>query len=491
MRRARLDPQQPQATMTPDAENVSPAAAANTGLPPLESDEALFKTDADHPPEAKDLAASPSKRIVRFLASERAMHWAIAVPFLILMASAAVLVLVYNPHPHRPYREIVSLVHRIAGVLLISLPLVTLIAGFRQIGMHLRNVKEAWFWTFDDIKWLMLMPFAVLSKKVKLPEEGKFNAGEKLNFMMVTATYPLFSLTGVAIWGGYFGAIPWLAHIALAVMATPLVFGHMYMAMINPASRKGLSGVFSGMVDRAWASHHYRRWFRENFAHETVAARADNWRRKTLGDWVLDGGETVRHQTGPGLSPTPMGDGKRERSITKSTARAVVKTGLSLTPATGFFAGVFGAALFAAGAYLASPSRHSTAYVVGEQALRLRPAPDAASIAGAPLTDGTAVILIEQLGDFGLVRDASGRVGYLAKSVMSDEEPAPPAAPVPPAVEPAAVTPPVPAPAVADTKPGPAATTDSPKPAAKVAEPPKPAPKPKRGHSGRKPRRGR
>ena len=34
-----------------------------------------------------------------------------------------------------------------------------------------------------------------------------------------------------------------------------------------PASRKGLSGMMTGFVDRQWAKHHYRRWYREH--HET------------------------------------------------------------------------------------------------------------------------------------------------------------------------------------------------------------------------------
>ena len=36
------------------------------------------------------------------------------------------------------------------------------------------------------------------------------------------------------------------------------------MAVINPATRKGLEGMITGFVDRQWAKHHYRRWYREH-----------------------------------------------------------------------------------------------------------------------------------------------------------------------------------------------------------------------------------
>lgn len=40
------------------------------------------------------------------------------------------------------------------------------------------------------------------------------------------------------------------------------------MALFNPDSRKGLSGMISGFVDRQWAKRHYRRWYREHHEHE-------------------------------------------------------------------------------------------------------------------------------------------------------------------------------------------------------------------------------
>lgn len=83
-------------------------------------------------------------------------------------------------------------------------------------------------------------------------------------------TYPLYVATGLLMWLTPLAILSWLLHFFMAVMALPLISGHLYMAVINPSSRKGLQGMVSGFVDRQWAKHHYRRWYREH--HEANEA---------------------------------------------------------------------------------------------------------------------------------------------------------------------------------------------------------------------------
>ena len=109
---------------------------------------------------------------------------------------------------------------------------------------------------------------AAVSSRVTLPDQGKFNAAQKMNFMMVMSTWPLFIVTGLTVWLADVPILAWLAHFSLALIAAPLIGGHIYMATINPATRKGLKGMFTGLVDREWAKHHHRRWYLENFEKE-------------------------------------------------------------------------------------------------------------------------------------------------------------------------------------------------------------------------------
>jgi formate dehydrogenase subunit gamma len=205
------------------------------------------------------------RRILRFRKTERHVHWALAIPFLVCWVTALILVVVYNPDPQRPFRDALSWIHRISGVGLFVLPLIAVARTSGDLRIHFNNILQAWTWTFDDLKWMGMVGLAAVNKNVKLPEQGKFNAAEKLNFMTLLGTYPLYIGTGIIIWATNGAFLSWIVHFSMAVIATPLILGHIYMATINPSSRVGLRGMITGFVDRQWAKHHYAKWFRENF----------------------------------------------------------------------------------------------------------------------------------------------------------------------------------------------------------------------------------
>jgi formate dehydrogenase gamma subunit len=231
------------------------------------------------PPAPRDIEITPGttsqtrrmkrkvlpRRVLRFRAAERQIHWAIAIPVTVCLLSAAVLVLVYNADRERPFRDVFSWIHRISAICMITLPAVAVIRNLDDLKVHLDNVKQAWSWTFDDLKWLFLMGFAAVSTRVRLPAVGKFNAAQKLNFMSTMTTYPLFIVTGVMIWREGASVYSWLAHVSLAAVVTPLLLGHVYMAAFNPSSRAALKGMITGYVDRWWLRHHHARWYQEHF----------------------------------------------------------------------------------------------------------------------------------------------------------------------------------------------------------------------------------
>jgi formate dehydrogenase subunit gamma len=219
-------------------------------------------------PSGGDKVAEGGEKILRFYRSERLLHWAIAGPFLTCFATAMILVVFYNPSPLRPYRALFSWAHRASGLCLIILPFLAVYRSKGNFQVHLYNIKQAWTWVFDDFKWLFLMFAAAVSHKIKLPDQGKFNAAEKLNFMVLMGTYPLYIATGLLIWLTHVAFLSWLLHSGMALMAMPLIGGHMYMAMVSRNGRPGLMGMVHGYVDRDWAKHHYAHWYRAHFKEE-------------------------------------------------------------------------------------------------------------------------------------------------------------------------------------------------------------------------------
>ena len=214
-----------------------------------------------------------AKEILRFATVEMMLHWAIALPFMACVATGMVVKLFYGLHGEGISRDVLTFLHRVAGGCLAIFPSLAIMRNWRQYKVLVYNVKVGFSWTIDDLKWLFLIGPSTIDKRVVLPEQRKFNAAERLNFMMVMVTYPVFIASGILLWipGSHF--VPWLVHVGTALVVPGLMFGHIYMAVVNPGTRIGLSGMFSGRVDREWARHHYAAWYRDHF-HEDGTPRA-------------------------------------------------------------------------------------------------------------------------------------------------------------------------------------------------------------------------
>jgi formate dehydrogenase gamma subunit len=211
---------------------------------------------------------SQHPKILRFLRGERMLHWSIAIPFVTCFATGMILKFFYGLHHGGISRDFLSFFHRVSGGSLAVFPTLAVLWNWRDYRSHLYNVRVGWVWTIDDVKWLILMGPAAFSKRFTLPDQRKFNAAERLNFMTIMITYPVFVATGLALWLPGIHFLPWVIHFGVALAVAPLMFGHIHMALVNPGTRAGLSGMISGHVDREWAKHHYTSWYRDHFEED-------------------------------------------------------------------------------------------------------------------------------------------------------------------------------------------------------------------------------
>jgi formate dehydrogenase subunit gamma len=126
--------------------------------------------------------------------------------------------------------------------------------------------KEGALLTADDIKWIC-KGGGYLWTKEGIPESGRFNAGQKIFYLIMVATCILMTITG------YVMIYPFDFAKDTVVMCYPLhiigvvTFGatwivHAFLGTIaNPGTIEAMLG---GKCTRAWAKLQHGKWLKEN-----------------------------------------------------------------------------------------------------------------------------------------------------------------------------------------------------------------------------------
>lgn len=205
------------------------------------------------------MATSDDRRLVRrFGPTEIVYHWAQAVPYLFLVVTGAALL----AHRFRPLgpgaREALRQAHLVAGALLLALPAAVAIVGDTRA--LLANAREAWTWRREDLAWLWRMHLRLLVPDTPLPPVGKFNAGQKVDFMLVMVAIPTFAASGAVMWLAPGVLLAWYVHLATFAVCAPMLALHLFMATVHPSTRHALRGMVVGTVSREWAEHHHDAW---------------------------------------------------------------------------------------------------------------------------------------------------------------------------------------------------------------------------------------
>lgn len=195
-------------------------------------------------------------RVLRFDGVQRAVHWANAVLFFILLLTALPL---YFPSIERVVGRHVLLVqiHVWAGIAF-PVPLLISIAGPWGKRMR-RDLGRFNRWTKLELRWLQSFGTA------RGLDQDKFNPGQKLNAIFTGAAMTLLLASGIVLkWFGLF-PLSWrsgatFVHEVLAFLIVATVAGHIAMALTH---REALWSMLQGSVSVAWAKAHAPRWWRE------------------------------------------------------------------------------------------------------------------------------------------------------------------------------------------------------------------------------------
>jgi len=199
--------------------------------------------------------------VLRFDFVERAVHWVNAVLFGILVATGAALY-VEPIGALIGRRAIVQDIHVYAGVSL-PVPLVIALAG--SWGRALRDdVRRFNRWSTADRYWFRAL-FRGGRDRFRLVatgQNGKFNAGQKLNASFVAGAGLVMLVTGIIMRWYHPYPLSWrtgatFVHDWLALGLGLVILGHVGLALRDPTAMRSM---WSGRVSRRWAALHAPAW---------------------------------------------------------------------------------------------------------------------------------------------------------------------------------------------------------------------------------------
>jgi formate dehydrogenase subunit gamma len=138
---------------------------------------------------------------------------------------------------------------------------------FSFLGLFIRFWR-ANLWRREDGTWLARLHDVLTAHEERLPEVGKYNAGQKAVFWLMSILIVVLIVSGFAIWDQYFAAyttieqkrIAVLIHALAAIVIICVWIVHVYAAIWV---RGTFSAMIRGHVTGGWAWRHHRKWLRE------------------------------------------------------------------------------------------------------------------------------------------------------------------------------------------------------------------------------------
>lgn len=215
-----------------------------------------MKTDMN---EVKEHSTS-TPLILRYTPNERSNHWITAITFVLLALSGLALF-----HPAMFWLTALfgggqwtRILHPFVGVVM-----------FVSFAFLVLRFWHHNFFEEGDVQWLKQIDDVLANREDKLPEIGRYNAGQKLLFFTLVVCMLGLLVSGIVIWRAYFAfyfPIPVIRAAALlhAVCAFVLIIGiiiHIYAGFWIKGS---MGAMVRGTVTYGWARKHHPRWFKEN-----------------------------------------------------------------------------------------------------------------------------------------------------------------------------------------------------------------------------------
>ncbi len=195
--------------------------------------------------------------LLRYSADLRTNHWLVALSFVLAALSGLALFhpalfWLSNLFGGGPWTRIL---HPFIGIFMV---LVFLALAAR--------VWEENRFASGDLQWLRQWRDVIANREERLPEVGRYNAGQKLVFFVLVPCLLALFLTGFLMWRSYFTLparivrIAAVLHAITAVVLICTILVHIYAGLWV---RGSMHAMLRGTVTPGWAWRHHRAWFRQ------------------------------------------------------------------------------------------------------------------------------------------------------------------------------------------------------------------------------------
>jgi len=197
------------------------------------------------------------KDLKRYTASERANHWVVGMCFILLALSG----LSFFHPAFFPLNQLFGgavwarILHPFVGVVMAVSFLSIFIRFFKLNRMN-----------STDLEWLKRSHEMVNGDDHNMPEQGKYNGGQKALFWSLAVGMLLMTISGILIWRAYFHfditavRLAVVIHAAVGAVMIGLITVHVYAAIWVKGT---IRAMWYGTVTRAWAKQHHRAWYRQ------------------------------------------------------------------------------------------------------------------------------------------------------------------------------------------------------------------------------------
>jgi formate dehydrogenase subunit gamma len=146
-------------------------------------------------------------------------------------------------------------------------PWIGVVLFFSFFGLFIRFWR-ANLWKREDTDWMLHLRDVAADREDRIPEVGRYNAGQKVVFWGMSLLIILLIASGLVIWNRYFyefttpqgKRLAVLIHSAAAVTAICVWIVHVYAAIWL---RGTFPAMLKGYVTGGWAWKHHRKWLKE------------------------------------------------------------------------------------------------------------------------------------------------------------------------------------------------------------------------------------